>query len=83
MYWVYFFHGFTSMVVDDLDITCVAVPPFETDPPLLIDANAVLSLPASRQRFKPVGRRNPQIINGGAAIQHPQLAEGNLLDAGR
>jgi len=49
--WMYrhdFFHLFTSMVVGNLDTVCVSIFPFETDPPLLVDPNAVLSPSISR-----------------------------------
>jgi len=32
------------MVVDDLDVKGVTAPPLETDPPLLVDADALLAL---------------------------------------
>jgi hypothetical protein len=45
------------VVVHDLDIMRVTVSPDETQPPLVIDANAVLPGPTANQRFQVIGRR--------------------------
>jgi hypothetical protein len=45
----YFFH---LVIIDDLDVKCVAVTPPETDPPLLADPDAVLALSITLQRLK-------------------------------
>jgi hypothetical protein len=43
MYWCYFFNFFTSMVINNFNIVCITVFPFETDSPLLVYPNAVLT----------------------------------------
>ena len=50
------------MVVDDLDIKGIAIFPLETDPPLPIDADAVLSGPVTVQRLKVVAGRHTKVI---------------------
>lgn len=53
-------HGnlaFNSVVIDDLDVPHAVLGPDEADAKLVVDANAVLALAVSRQRFQPVARR--------------------------
>jgi hypothetical protein len=64
------------VVVDDLDIVRIRASPSETDPPLVVDANAVLAIPVALQGFKPIARRDPQVIQGRGGIQQGELAPG-------
>jgi hypothetical protein len=50
------------VIVDDFDIACVSVTPAKTNPPLAIYSNTPLPVPAALQLFKPIGRRNTQIL---------------------
>jgi len=50
------------MIVHNLYIVGVTRPPAKTNPPLLVDADAMLSLPVSTQGFKTVAWRNTQFI---------------------
>jgi hypothetical protein len=43
------------MIIDDLDIECVSVTPPETDPPLLVDSDAVLALSITLQSLRLIG----------------------------
>jgi hypothetical protein len=47
------------MVVDDFDLARprIAFRPFETNPLLVVDANAVLPLTTALERFQPVARK--------------------------
>jgi hypothetical protein len=47
------------MVIDDMNIVTISFTPFETDPPLGIDPDAVLAFSISFKGLKPVGRRDP------------------------
>ena len=49
------------MMIDDFDVPGFAVPPYKTDPPLIVDANAALGLTVAVQRFEPVAGRSAQI----------------------
>jgi hypothetical protein len=71
------------MVVHDFDCECIAILPVETDPPLVIDEDAVLTRPVASKHLKAIGRRDSQIIHCDSAIQHAQLAEGYLLNIAR
>jgi len=50
------------MVVDDFDLVRMAFSPDETDSPLIVDADRVLSVTFSPQRFKPVAWRDTKIV---------------------
>ena len=81
------------MVIDNLDLrwTDSTFRPFETNPPLIVDSDAVLALSISLQRFKTIARQDGEIseLNGGfQAVQlqaRRALATGERLDtfAGR
>ncbi len=58
-----------SMVVNDFDIEGVAALETETQPPLVIDADAPLTDAAAFQRFESMGRREPQVVDLGAAAR--------------
>jgi hypothetical protein len=50
------------MVIDNLDRISIAVFPNETDTPLIIDPDTVLSFSRSFQRLKPIGRWHTEIF---------------------
>lgn len=68
------------MVIDDLDIFGIACRPSETNPPLIIDPNAHLSLAFAPQEFEPVAGWVTQIIDRYGGIQLAQLAQRPVLD---
>ena len=42
------------MVIGGLDVPCFAIPPYETDPPLIVGANAVLASSITPKRLKAI-----------------------------
>jgi len=52
----------TSMVIDDLDFIGVATGPDETEPPLLVDADAVPARSPAFECFEPIRRGDAQIV---------------------
>jgi hypothetical protein len=75
-------HGLSlSVVVDDLDEFGACVSPSEADPPLLVDANAVVPSTIAFQILEPIPRRHPQITQGVGCIENDQLAESHPLGA--
>ena len=48
---------------------------YEAEAPLLVDADAVLSLAISRERFEPIARRNTQILQTHRRIKLLQFGE--------
>jgi hypothetical protein len=62
------------MVIDNFNVVRIAITPDEAQPPLVIDADAVLSGPVPGQRLQVVGRRLPEILQPGCRSQRAQLA---------
>ena len=71
------------MVVDNLDVVGITISPGETDSPVLIDPNAVLSHSIPCQLFQAIGRGYLQIVEGTSVVEHAQFTQGSLLDFGR
>jgi hypothetical protein len=57
------------VIVDNLDIVGIAVVPTKTEPPLIIDANAVLTLSIGGQGFQPVPGRACQVSQDHCTVQ--------------
>jgi hypothetical protein len=51
----------------------VISPPFEADPPLVVDANAELALSIALQSFEAVARQCRQILQGDRRLDPVQL----------
>jgi hypothetical protein len=68
------------VVVDDLDCECIAGFEPETDAPLIVDPNAVLTGSVTSQEFQPIVGWDPQVVDVGRPIQHSQLAHRDCLD---
>jgi len=64
------------MIICDLYVVRIAIDPFETNPPLVIDTDAVLPRPVAAKLLQPVGGRNAKIVQGDSIAQ---LAVANLL----
>jgi hypothetical protein len=65
------------MVIDNFYFVRVTIRPSETDSPLTIDANTVLSGTVTAKFLEPVPRRNPQIFErAGAMHDHELLKHG-------
>jgi hypothetical protein len=60
------------MIIDDFDLVRIPFVPDETDAPLVVDADTVLSSPFSLQRFQSVTRRHPQILKAFRAVKNKQ-----------
>jgi hypothetical protein len=68
------------MIINDFDVVGSIGLPDKADPPLVVDANAVLAFPVSRERFKAITWRHPQILNILRGVPHAQLATRNGLN---
>ena len=71
------------MIIDDLDVKGVTVTPLETDPPLLVDPNAVLALSTTLQTFELIRARNRKVFQVSSRIQLLQLHQCALLNVTR
>lgn len=65
------------MIVDDLHLVGVAITPDEADPPLRVDANAVLP-PTSPNEFLETGGWHTQILRRFGRVEEEQLPKGSL-----
>jgi hypothetical protein len=75
-------HGFPlSVVIDQLNIFCARVGPFETDPPLLVDPDAVRADAVALQLLESIARGDPQVAENLGSVEDQQLPEGNPLGA--
>ena len=63
-------HTLSSMVVDDCDVPSAVVSPAKTDSPLVIDADAVLSTPATAELLQSVAWRHTQVVQVLRAVEH-------------
>jgi hypothetical protein len=59
------------MIIDDLDLVGVSVFPPETNTPLLIDPDPILTISVAGEFLQPISRGDPQITkrNGGVENQ--------------
>lgn len=65
------------MIIDDLNFVGVAVPPYETDAPLIVDANTMLPFAIALQCLEAVAGRYAQILKAFCAMQIKQFTPGN------
>jgi hypothetical protein len=71
------------VVVDDFDMRRSSLIPDETDTPLVVDPDRVLSLPISFQGFKSIARGNTEIAEYPSLVQKTKFSERHILNVGR
>jgi hypothetical protein len=71
------------VIIDDRHVVGVAIPPSETDPPLIVDANAVLPGPITAQLLQAVSGRDAKIIQDLRRVDRNKLPEHNPSQLGR
>jgi hypothetical protein len=71
------------VVVTDLDVMGVSIPPAEADPPLVVDSNAVLARTVPDQALQPVAGRHTEFLEPLGGIQQQQLAVSSPLNIRR
>lgn len=76
-------HRHTSMVIDNLDLVGITLPPDRANSPPVIDADTVLPLAVSFQRFKTVSRRNLQALQRSRAIRSKLRKRGTFTLSNR
>jgi hypothetical protein len=71
------------MVIDNLDMSWAGgtFRPFEANPPLIVDANAVLAFSISSQHFKTVAGQHGEISQLNGRFQTIQLQARSTFDA--
>jgi hypothetical protein len=70
----------SSVIIDDFDLFRIPIVPFKTNAPLVIDADAPLSLSTPLQRFESVGWRQTQIFKLESRINGIKCHESPLLN---
>jgi hypothetical protein len=68
------------VVVYDLDIPCFTLVPLKADPPLIIDANAVLTASITMQGFEAVAWRNPKVVKLPCRVDSKKFGSRTTLD---
>jgi hypothetical protein len=71
------------VIVHDLYVMRIAGTPPETNPPLIIDPDAVLTGPVALQRLKPIAWWDAQEFQGGRSMNLQQLPVRHPLYIGR
>jgi hypothetical protein len=68
------------MVVNDFHIISVAFAPPETNSPLLVDPDAILSFPITSQGFQLVAGWHSKRVERDSGVKHIEFAQGHTLD---
>jgi len=67
------------MVVGYFNVTGISVFPEKTYPPLIVDPDAVLPFAITPQCFKPVARRDPEVLQTPGLVKVQKLTSCNPL----
>jgi len=67
------------VVIDDFDVLRTGSAPSKADPPLLVDADAVLTGAIAPQLLQSVTRRDPRVVECLRGVQDQQLAQRRSL----
>src|SRR5262245_2007440 len=71
------------VVVRDLDFICVPLLPSEADPPLIVDADAMLPGSIANESLESISRRYSKILQRFCCVDQQQLSMCSALDVGR
>jgi len=61
------------VVVDDLNVSGSGIGPAEAEPPLLVDADAVLPSSIAAELLEPVGWRHSEVVQRCRTVEHGEL----------
>ncbi len=70
------------MVICYFNVERVTATPFETDSPLVINSDAMLSCTITAKFFKSIRRWNSQVVEVNGVVDHTQLSQSCLLNIG-
>lgn len=68
------------MVIDDFNVTDVAFAPDKTNPPLIVNSDAVLAGPITFECLEPVAGRNAKILQPFGGMKIEELTPCHALD---
>jgi hypothetical protein len=63
--------GFSSVVINDLDLVSISLLPNKANSELIIDTDAKLAVTVLLQSFQPVPRGALQVLERICSVQHP------------
>ena len=75
-----FTHGHLLMVIDDFNVISVFFLPDETNTPLIIYSDAVLTFPLPLQAFKVIRGWVSKVTHVFSSVQHAEFSKSNALD---
>jgi hypothetical protein len=64
------------VVIHDLYLVGISFSPLEANPPLIVDADAILTLAIPRELFEVVARRDTQVFQLFCGVYYGELAPG-------
>jgi hypothetical protein len=67
------------VIVDDRDVVRVPVLPAKTDPPLIVDSNAVLAGPTAAKFLQAIARWHAKLVESLSSIDDPELAQHEVM----
>ncbi len=67
------------MIIYNLNVKSMAMLPYETNPPLIIDSYTILSLSFALQSLKAVCRWYAQILKRNGSMKHPKFSVSDIL----
>jgi hypothetical protein len=70
----------SSVVIYDLYVPSFASAPYKTNPPLIIDPDAMLSSPVPFQGLQTIAYRNAQIVQMLGRVNRAQFCPGSRLN---
>jgi len=71
------------MAVHNFHVQRIVTLPAKANPQLVIDTDAVLPVPVTLQRFKPIPRRSAQILQAPGLVQQQQFPPRHSLNLRR
>ena len=69
------------MIIDDLHLVSVTLSPLETDAPLIVNSDAVLTPTVTMKFLQTIAGRDAQVLQRLRVVQHYELAPRGVLDA--
>jgi hypothetical protein len=69
------------MIINNFHVVGVAICPAKADAPLAVDSNAVLAFAAAFERFEPVARSNPQVLEPDCRVEDAQFRQSRFLNS--
>jgi hypothetical protein len=68
------------VVIDDLDLEGIRAFPLEAHPPLIVDANTVLTSPIASQLLQAITGRDSEVIQAFRCIKKQKLSQHRALE---